>query len=54
MRFATATVSELRAQYLFALANLCGVRPTDNMRVVDFFQLILGVDSYIEEQKRSG
>jgi hypothetical protein len=39
---------------MFALGNLCGVKPTDNLRLADFFQLILGVDQYIKDNANSG
>lgn len=39
---------------MFALANLCGVKPTDNLRLRDLFQLILGIDQHIEDNKPSG
>lgn len=54
VRFRSAKVSELRSQYMFALAHLCHVRPNDNLKLRDFFQLIMGIDQYIEESNRVG
>lgn len=49
MRFRQAKISELRAEYMFLMAHLCGVKPTDNLRLTDFFQLILGIDKHLED-----
>lgn len=54
VRFQQASLSELQGKYGFALAHLCAVKPTDNMRLKDFFQLIVGIDEYIEASKQSG
>lgn len=48
-----ARVSELRMEYLFSLAHLCHVSPSDPITVRDFFGLVLGIDAYIEAQKRA-
>jgi hypothetical protein len=45
-------VSELREEYLFALAHLCHVDVTKPLKLRDLFNLVLGIDAYIEEQKR--
>lgn len=45
---------ELRGRYLFALSHLCHVMPNevDNLRLMDFAQLVLGIDAYDAEVKR--
>lgn len=36
------------------MAHLCGVRPTDNLKLRDFFTLVVSVDQYLKEQKKNG
>jgi hypothetical protein len=45
---------ELRGKYLFSLGNLCHVNPNevDDLRLMDFAQLVLGIDAYHAEVKR--
>jgi hypothetical protein len=48
-----ARVSELRAEYAFPLAHLCGVRPADVLRLNDLFQLIVNIDQYAQEMEKA-
>lgn len=45
-------ISEMRQEYLFLLAHLCHVPPTQALRLADFFRLVTDIDSYIAEQNK--
>jgi hypothetical protein len=44
----------MRQEYLFDFAHVCHISPTeiDRMRLLDFYQLIVGIDAYRAEIKR--
>jgi hypothetical protein len=52
----TGDIEELRAEYLFPLAKLCGIRDPElgQLNLADFANYIDSVDAYVEAMKKEG